>query len=247
MERLPNERIVYFGDTARVPYGTKSVPTIRKYAAEDAAILLKESPKVIVAACNTVSALALDVVAQVADGIPAIGVVSAGARLAAERSSTGRIGVIGTEATISSGAYHDAIKQLRPTATVFSKACPLFVPLAEEGFLSHPATRLIAEHYLSELVSAEIDALVLGCTHYPLLRGIIADAMGEGVAIIDSAEAVALEVDLLLCAARLLNPNPQQLPSKFIVSDLPAKFKSVAERFLGFAPQSVELVSPDAY
>ncbi|PIO46976.1 MAG: glutamate racemase [[Chlorobium] sp. 445] len=247
MERLPNERIVYFGDTARVPYGTKSVPTIRKYAAEDTALLLKESPKVIVAACNTVSALALDIVAQVANGIPTIGVVAAGARLAAERSPRGCIGVIGTEATISSGAYYDAIKHLKPTAKVFSKACPLFVPLAEEGLLSHLATRLIAEDYLSELITQEIDTLVLGCTHYPLLRNVIADVVGESVLIIDSAEAVALEVELLLCAARLLNPNVHHLPSKFIVSDLPTKFNRIAECFLGFLPQHIEVIFPDLH
>lgn len=247
MERLPAESIVYFGDTARVPYGTKSVSTIRRYAAEDTALLLRQSPKLIIVACNTVSALALDVVQAVAGNIPVIGVIAAGARLAVERSPHLRIGVIGTEATIASEAYPNEIKRLHRRATVVSKACPLFVPLAEEGFTTHAATRLIAEEYLAELRAAQIDTLVLGCTHYPLLRSVIADVMGEGILIVDSAEAVALEVESLLRAARLMNSGTLPRYARFLVSDLPKKFHQVAERFLGFPLSQPEQVVWDTH
>ncbi|MCS7210509.1 MAG: glutamate racemase [Chloroherpetonaceae bacterium] len=242
VERLPTEHIVYFGDTARVPYGTKSVPTIRKYAAENTALLLRESPKLIVVACNTVSALALDVVQAVAADIPVLGVVTAGARLALERSTHRRIGVIGTEATIASQAYHRELSRLCQHATIVSKACPLFVPLAEEGFTTHRATHLIAEEYLSELRNAGIDTLILGCTHYPLLRSVIADVMGEDVFIVDSAEAVAIEVETLLTRSGLLNLSNTMRRTKFMVSDLPQKFHQLAERFLGFALSQPELI-----
>ncbi|NTW50333.1 MAG: glutamate racemase [Chlorobiales bacterium] len=241
-ERLPNERLIYFGDTARVPYGTKSQPTVRRYAADDTRLLLKYQPKMIVVACNTVSALALDVVEHLCNGIPVLGVLKAGARLAVERSKTKHVGVIGTSATISSNAYPLEITRLDPSAEVYSKACPLFVPLAEEGFICHDASRLIAKEYLSDLLSHQIDSLVLGCTHYPILKPMIADVVGDGVKIIDSAEAVAMEVEAVLRERELLNPaiNPE-LP-KVLVSDLPQKFKAMFELFLGVSLPDVELV-----
>lgn len=241
-ERLPNERLIYFGDTARVPYGTKSQPTVRRYAAEDTRLLLKYQPKMIVVACNTVSALALDVVEHLCNGIPVLGVLKAGARLAVERSETKHVGVIGTSATISSNAYPLEITRLDPSAEVYSKACPLFVPLAEEGFTTHDASRLIAKEYLSELLSHRIDSLVLGCTHYPILKPMIADVVGEGVKIIDSAEAVAMEVEDVLRERELLNASINPELPKVLVSDLPQKFKAMFELFLGVSLPDVELV-----
>jgi len=239
---LPNEPLVYFGDTARVPYGTKSQPTIRKYAADDARLLLKYDPKLIVVACNTVSALALDVVKELADNIPVLGVITAGARLAVEQSKIKRIGVIGTSATVNSGAYQSEIYRIEKNAFVFSKACPLFVPLAEEGFATHDATKLIAKEYLTELLEANIDALVLGCTHYPILRGAIRETVGNSVTIIDSAEAIARDIKSTLTEKSLLNSSMPCVPLKLLVSDVPQRFKSIAEVFLGVELPGIELV-----
>jgi glutamate racemase len=241
-ELLPNEHLVYFGDTARVPYGTKSQLAVRKYAADDTRILLHHEPKLIVIACNTVSALALDVVKELASPVPVLGVIHAGARLAASESRTQRIGVIGTQATINSNAYHHEIHREMPSAQVFSKACPLFVPLAEEGFARHDATRLIAKDYLAPLLAEHIDTLVLGCTHYPILREVISEVTGSGVTIIDSAEAIAREVQSLLAENALLN-TVSDGSRRLMVSDVPQKFKTVAEQFLGFALPDVELVA----
>ncbi|ACF12893.1 glutamate racemase [Chloroherpeton thalassium ATCC 35110] len=241
-ERLPNERLIYFGDTARVPYGTKSQVTVRRYAAEDTRLLLKYQPKMIVVACNTVSALALDVVEHESGGLPVLGVLKAGANLAVKYSQTKHIGVIGTIATISSNAYPLEISKLDCEAEVYSKACPLFVPLAEEGFISHQATKLIATEYLTELLVKKIDSLVLGCTHYPILKSMLAEVTGKNVVIIDSAEAVAMEVENLLREKSLLNREINQALPKVLVSDLPQKFKTMFELFLGLSLPDVELV-----
>ncbi|MBC8044176.1 MAG: glutamate racemase [Rhizobacter sp.] len=237
MSALPDENIVYFGDTARVPYGTKSRETVRAYAADDTAFLLSHHPKLIVIACSTVSSVALDVVEELATGTPVIGTLKPSARLAAEHSISKRIGVIGTSATVASNAYQLEINAIDESAHVFSKACPLFVPLAEEGFAYHEATRLIAREYLSELASEQIDTLVLGCTHYPILKKIIGEVMneiaGEPVRIIDAAEAVASDVAAVLREKRLLNDSGQTGVRQFFVSDVPQKFRAVAELFLG--------------
>lgn len=238
---LPNERLIYFGDTARVPYGTKSEPTIRRYAAEDAALLLRYEPKLIVVACNTVSALALDVVEAMANGIGVLGVIKAGARAALETSVEKRVGVIGTQATIASYAYQRELHRLNADASVFAKACPLFVPLAEEGFATHEATRLIAKEYLAELLDSRIDALILGCTHYPILKPVIQDVVGKTVALIDSAEAVAREVKAYLTQKGLLSDAPPE-PPRVLVSDVPQRFRAIAERFLGVELGEIELV-----
>jgi glutamate racemase len=239
---LPSERLIYFGDTARVPYGPKSQPTIRRYAREDTEILMKHQPKMIIVACNTVSALALDVVEQTAGDIPVIGVLRAGAELAAARTATGRVGVIGTQATIGSNAYACAIQDENDAIEVVSKACPLFVPLAEEGFIDHPATRLVADEYLSEIVARGIDTLVLGCTHYPILRGMIEKVTGPGITIIDSAEAVAGKAGELLAGRGLLNRNPGSSLPHLMVSDLPQKFRELYRLFMGTELPDVELV-----
>lgn len=240
---LPEERIIYFGDTARVPYGSKSQVTIRNYAAEDTAILMRHQPKMIIVACNTVSAMAMDVVTRQAGNIPVIGVLGSGAMLAATGSRSKRIGVIGTQATVGSNAYECAIREINPGIDVFSRACPLFVPLAEEGFVDHDATRLIAEHYLAPLRAHDIDTLVLGCTHYPILRSVIADCIGEGIDIIDSADAVACRTRELLHESGLLNNGgPRQMPH-LLVSDLPQKFSMLYQLFMGTDLPDVELVA----
>ena len=239
---LPAERIIYFGDTARVPYGPKSQVTIRRYAREDTEILMKHQPKMIIVACNTVSALALDVVEEAAGEIPVIGVLKAGAELASCRTRSGRIGVIGTQATIGSNAYACAIQQQNDSLEVISKACPLFVPLAEEGFINHAATRLVAEEYLSPILSSGIDTLVLGCTHYPILKEMIGRIVGPEIDIIDSAEAVAGKARELLSAQGMENPGQGQEMPHLMVSDLPQKFREIYRLFMGTELPDVELV-----
>uniref|UniRef100_Q3AT29 Glutamate racemase n=1 Tax=Chlorobium chlorochromatii (strain CaD3) TaxID=340177 RepID=Q3AT29_CHLCH len=239
---LPSERIIYFGDTARVPYGPKSQVTIRKYAADDSAILMRYQPKLIIVACNTVSALALDVVEKCCGSVPVLGVLKAGASLAVQASRNGRIGVIGTQATVCSNAYACAINQQAPDYEVTSKACPLFVPLAEEGFIEHDATALIAEHYLAPLRTHNIDTLVLGCTHYPILRNVIERTIGSNIRIIDSAEAVALQAGEMLRERNLLNQSPDKKTPHLLVSDLPQKFSTLYQLFMGSELPDVELV-----
>ncbi len=239
---LPNEHIIYFGDTARVPYGTKSEPTVRKYAAEDTALLLRYEPKLIVIACNTVSALALDTVQETAKELGVLGVIKAGAKLAIEKSEHKRIGVIGTQATIASYAYQRELHRLNKDVQVFAKACPLFVPLVEEGFATHEASKLIAKEYLAELLDSRIDALILGCTHYPLLKATIQDVIGKSVELIDSAESVAREVKIYLAQQQLLSDTTPESP-RVLVSDMPQRFRTVAERFLGMELGEIELVA----
>ena len=239
---LPSERIIYFGDTARVPYGTKSQVTIRKYATDDTAILMRYQPKLIIVACNTVSALALDLVEKSCDPLPVIGVLKAGAEHAVNVTRNNCIGVIGTQATVGSNAYARAINQLNPEIEVISQACPLFVPLAEEGYIDHPATRLITEEYLAGIRNQGIDTLVLGCTHYPILRRVIEAVMGERIRIIDSAEAVALKTKKLLTESGLLNPSTKASTPHLLVSDLPQKFSQLYQLFMGSELPDVELV-----
>ncbi len=231
-QRLPHENIVYFGDTARVPYGPKSPRVIREYAAEDADFLLSKHVKMIVIACNTVSGVALDVVMKHAN-VPVVGVIHPGAAAAVAASKKKRVGVIGTVATINSRAYNNALRQLDPEVQVFAQACPLFVPLAEEGWTHHKATELIAKEYLFPLKLEKIDALVLGCTHYPLLKDVIAKVVDGNVCLIDSGEATATEVERILDEKNLRNPSSLKPHFQFFVSDVPAKFAEVGERFLG--------------
>ncbi|ACF46809.1 glutamate racemase [Prosthecochloris aestuarii DSM 271] len=240
---LPAEQIIYFGDTARVPYGSKSQVTIRKYAHEDTLTLMKYQPKMIIIACNTVSALGLDVVESTGKGVTVLGVLKAGAELAVRETLNGRIGVIGTQATICSNAYACEITALAPEIQVFSKACPLFVPLAEEGFINHPASKLIAEEYLDELLCCNIDTLVLGCTHYPILKTMIQEITGPDIRIIDSAEAVAAGARTLLADNALLNTATTTRTPHLLVSDLPQKFQSLYTLFLSASHvPDVELV-----
>jgi glutamate racemase len=232
MKRLPNENIVYFGDTARVPYGPKSSQVVREYAAQDTDFLLSQNVKMIVIACNTVSSVALDVVQKRAK-MSVVGVIQPGSESALIATKNKRIGVIGTLTTILSNAYTNTIRQLDSSIEVFSKPCPLFVPLAEEGFIEHPATELIVKEYLFELRLKKIDTLILGCTHYPILKNIISKVMGEGVRLIDSGESASAQVEKILVTEGLRNPSNLKANMKFFVSDIPHKFTEVGERFLG--------------
>jgi glutamate racemase len=231
-EALPNENIVYFGDTARVPYGPKSPQVVRDYAQQDADVLLKYDVKLIVVACNTVSAVALDVV-QKRTKIPVLGVILPGAEAAVRATKKKRVGVIGTVGTIASNAYANAIRQFDPEVRVFGKACPLFVPLAEEGWIDHKATELIAKEYLFPLTLEKIDTLVLGCTHYPILRETIDKVLHHTVTLVDSGESSAQAVKDWLTGGGMLNTSTLKPNHQFFVSDIPAKFSEVGERFLG--------------
>ena len=212
LQELPHENIVYFGDTARVPYGPKSPQVVREYALQDTEILLQHNVKMIVVACNTVSAVALDVVQKRAK-IPVIGVILPGAEAAVQISRKKRIGVIGTVGTIASNAYTTAIHHIDASVKVFGQPCPLFVPLAEEGWIDHKATELIAKEYLFPLTLEKIDTLVLGCTHYPFVIPLIQEIAGPGVRVIDPAPAVARQAARLLQAASL-ESGPQDAPGR---------------------------------
>jgi glutamate racemase len=244
-KELPKERIVYFGDTARIPYGTKSPDTIVRYARQIIRFFQKtEKVKCVVVACNTSSAWALDKIRQEFT-LPILGVIEPGAYSAVEVTRNGRIGVIGTEGTVASGAYERAIHRLMPKAKVFSRACPLFVPLVEEGKLTGPIAEAVAKEYLKPLLKAKIDTLVLGCTHYPLLKRTLAKVAGKRVRIVDSAEETARSLH------RNLEMHGVELDgrgvSKFFVSDLSRKFKEQAQRFLGRHIAKVEKIFIEKY
>lgn len=230
--QLPHENIVYFGDTARVPYGPKSPQVVRDYAAQDVDFLLSKDVKMVVIACNTVSAVALDVVQKHAR-MPVVGVIQPGAIRAVKASTRKRVGIIGTTGTVNSKAYNNAIRGIDRDVLVYAQACPLFVPLAEEGWVDHKVTDLVAREYLFPLKLEKIDTLILGCTHYPVLRNAIASVMESGVTLIDSGEAAAAEVERLLDEQRLRNTSTHRPNLQFYVSDVPAKFTEVGERFLG--------------
>ena len=240
MSLMPGEDIIYLGDTARVPYGVRSAGTVRRYAAEGASFLRSKGIKLLVVACNTVSAVGLDEVAKYSD-VPLVGVIEPGARAAVAASKAGRVGVIGTEATISSQAYVKAIHSSRDDVKVVTNSCPLFVPLAEEGWTEGDVPRLAAQRYLKEINEADIDALVLGCTHYPLLRGVLQEVVGASVKIIDSATETAREVRDVLEKDGLLKEAGQGRAS-FFVTDSPEKFQSVGQRFLKRKIEKIEKI-----
>lgn len=242
IRRLPHENIIYFGDTARVPYGSKSPEVVREYTAQDTDFLVSKGVKMIAVACNTVSSVALDVVQKRAR-VPVIGVIVPGAEAAVGQTVNRRIGVIGTAATVKSNAYRDAVRQLDPLAEVFAQACPLFVPLVEEGLLQHRATEIIAREYLFPLRQHHIDTMILGCTHYPLLSDTIASVLGAGVRLIDSGEAAAGSVESALDQLQLRNPSTLQSNLQFFVSDSPEKFSRIGELFLGRTLGKVRRVS----
>jgi len=232
MRQIPHEDVVYFGDVGRYPYGPRSKNIILQFTAQDVAFLLEQDVKFIVAACNTASAVALETLVPDYE-IEMIGVIEPGARAAVQTTQNGKIGIIGTHATIASNSYPKAIHAIDSKIKVFSLACPLFVPLAEEGYQDKEAAYLIAEDYLKVLRENDIDTLVLGCTHYPLLKKTIQDVIGENVTLIDSATATAKEVREHLERKNLLKPDGAPPTYKYFVSDVPDKFAPVAERFLG--------------
>jgi glutamate racemase len=241
---LPQEDTIYFGDTARVPYGTKSPDTVIRYSQEIASFLMTRDIKLLVVACNTASAVALPALRRQLP-IPVVGVIEPGARRAVEVTRSGVVGVIGTAGTIRSSAYSRAIKRLNPNISVLAKPCPLFVPLAEEGWTDNEIARLAAHQYLDELRQAGVDSLVLGCTHYPLLKKIIAEAMGPQVALVDSAEETARTVATILQEKKLLRPAAEQGNHHYYVTDVPAGFIRVGNRFLGGKLGDVYQVSLD--
>jgi glutamate racemase len=226
--QFPEEDLIYFGDTARVPYGPKSPNTIIDYSLQNARFLLQNQIKILIVACNTSSSVALPALRKITD-IPIIDVIDPGSEQAVLNTINGRIGVIGTEGTVRSNAYSKAIKQIKPDAEVFSKACPLFVSLAEEGWHDHLIAREIAREYLSELSAHNIDTLVLGCTHYPLLKTVIQSVMGDSVRLVDSAEAIAAYLRRMLPSEQ----DGRAGKDEFYVSDNEQKFSQIASRILG--------------
>ena len=249
MRQTPNEKIIYFGDTARVPYGNKSRETITKYSRQILRFLQTQQVKAIVVACNTASAYALDEIEKETD-IPMIGVVKPGARTAVEATVNGHIGVIGTEGTISSGIYSRYIKEISPGMRVTGKACPLFVPLVEEGLWQDPVTDEIARRYLEELIDTGIDTLILGCTHYPLIRTTLGKIMGEQVRLVNPAYETARELKMLLQEQELENnenPGLGQDRYRFFVSDAAEKFKRFANSIIKYGILSAKTVNIEKY
>jgi glutamate racemase len=250
MERLPFEDIVYFGDTARVPYGVKSVETISHYTTQIAEFLLAKEVKLLIIACNTMAAVASQVVKDLSP-VPVLDVIDAGALGAIATSgkkqvgaigAIGAIGVIGTPTTINSNAYARAIHQYAPEVRIYSQACPLFVPLVEEGWLDHQVTRLTAQEYLKPVLAQDIDTLVLGCTHYPLLKPLLQEVAGPGVRLVDSAEAMAEQAAAQLKEMGLANPQRGAADYQYYVTDVPLRFQTIGERFLGRTLANVHVV-----
>jgi glutamate racemase len=256
-ERLPTERYVYLGDTARVPYGTKSLSTVERYAVENARFLEARGMKLLVVACNTASALALPAIRR-SVSVPVVGMIEPGARAAVREAAGGRVGIIATESTVRSGAYSRAVAALAPELEVAERACPLFVSLAEEGWAETDVARSVAEEYLRELKEKQVSAVVLGCTHYPILRRVIQETLGAGVKLIDSGEAAAEVVEGVVDEEDLRRTATQELRDlreagaharflcddldHFYVTDAAERFAHVAERFLGASPRRLEAV-----
>lgn len=249
IRQIPNEKIIYFGDTARVPYGSKSKETVTRYSEQIVRFLRTFQVKTIVVACNTASACALDTLEKDID-IPIIDVVKPGARAAWEATRNGRIGVIGTEATIGSQIYTKYIQNLNSSITIYGKACPLFVPLVEEGLLEDPVTDEIARRYLTELIDIDIDTLILGCTHYPLIRSTLGRIMGETVRLVNPAYETARELKEMLTRMDLLDEEPLGLGSnryQFYVSDKADKFVHFANSIIKYGILSAKTVNIEEY
>jgi len=239
---LPDEELLYFGDVARLPYGNKSKEGVTRFSREIAHFLLEKDVKAIVVACNTASAHALATLEQELP-VPVVGVIESGARAAAKHTASGRVGVIATAGTVRSGAYTRALAAQRADLTVTERACPLFVPLVEEGWTEHAVTRQVAHEYLAPLEGHGLDTLILGCTHYPLLKGVIGDEMGSDVTLVDSGEETARTVGELLAARGLSAPLGRTPAHAIFLSDLPVAFEQTAVRFLGRALPPVEVVT----
>jgi glutamate racemase len=237
--RMPEESLIYFGDTAHVPYGSKSPGAIARFSSEVAKFLEGRGIKLLVVACNTSSAWALPAIRK-AVKVPVVGVIEPGARGALRVSRGGRIGVIGTEATVKSGAYTKAIKGIKKSARTASAACPLFVPLVEEGWWSGEVVEAVARRYLAPLRRARVDTVILGCTHYPYLKPVLARALGPRVRLIDSAEETASETEKILNVRNLRAPRGRRGRREFYASDAPERFKRLARRMLGAGVKTVK-------
>ncbi|MBE5941590.1 MAG: glutamate racemase [Lachnospiraceae bacterium] len=246
MRQLPGENLVYFGDTARVPYGSKSKNTVLKYSKQIVRFLKTKNVKAIVIACNTASALALDEIAAQLD-IPVIGVVKPGAKMAVETTKTGNVGVIGTESTIKSGIYNDYIRELNADITVVSKPCPLFVPLVEEGLLEDRVTDDIVGRYLRVMKEYKVDSLVLGCTHYPLISNAIERFMGKKVNLVNPAFETAKSLKELLTEKEMLNTDKGKPRYEYYVSDGVDKFISFADNVLPYHVTTTQIVDIESY
>lgn len=242
MERLPFESIHYFGDTARVPYGIKSVQTIAHYTTQITEFLLEKQVKLLIIACNTMAAVSAQVVRDLSP-TPVLDVIEAGALAALAATRSKRIGVIGTPTTINSNAYAQAIHAIEPHARLTSQACALFVPLVEEGWLEHPVTRMTAQEYLRPVMAEKVDTLVLGCTHYPLLKPLLQDVVGPEVSLVDSANAMAERAAALLTDMSLHNPGRGAPDYRFWVTDVPLRFQTIGERFLGRTLSNVHVAA----
>ncbi len=232
---MPSESVVYFGDTARVPYGSKSPETVIRFAREDAEFLLGKGVDVLVVACNTASSVSLPALREMA-GVPVVGVIEPGVRAAAALTENGVVGVIGTLGTITSGAYQKTLRATGRTTRIVARPTPLLVPLVEEGWLEGRIPRMVLSEYVSPLVAEGMDTLVLGCTHYPLLKPLLSDVLGPSVGLVDSAEETALEVRRVLSGLKGEERRPGgEGERSFYVSDIPLKFQEIAQRFLGRA------------
>lgn len=242
---VPNEHIVYFGDTARVPYGTKSARVVREFAVQDTLILMKYDVKMIVVACHTATSMAMDLLTERFD-LPIIGVVEPGIKAGLKATKNERIGVIGTRSTISSGTYPKLLKKADPQVEVFPQACPLFVPLAEEGWLDHEVTKQVAHIYLDAMSDNQVDTVILGCTHYPLLKPLLNEVLGPSITLIDSAEETAKAVYAMLRQNALQADCEQKAVYHYLVSDIPYQFRQIGERFLGRRLESLTQVDVDS-
>jgi len=245
LRQIPGESVVYFGDTARVSYGSKSPETVIRFAMEDASFLLSRGVKLLVVACNTACSVSLPALREFSP-VPVTGVIQPGAAAAAARTRNGVVGVIGTQGTIASGAYQKALRTFGQVRTVLAQPCPLLVPLVEEGWIDHPATRAIVSEYVRPLAEAGIDTLVLGCTHYPLLKPVLSELLGPEVALVDSAETAA-EAALSLLESEDLLAEGGSHGASFFVSDIPIKFQEIAQRFLGMSIPLVTQVDAADY
>lgn len=236
IRELPSENVIYFGDTARVPYGTKSKEAIIRFSIENVEELLKHRVKMVVIACNSSTSYALDILRAKFD-VPIVGVIEPGVAKAVKATKNNRVGIIATMATINSGKYTEHIHKHDASIKVFGQPCPLFVPLVEEGWLNKSVTRDVAEEYLKPLKAKKVDTLILGCTHYPLLKPVLKKVMGKDVELIDSAREVALEAKRVLMEKNLLRTEKTKAKYNFLISDRPQAFKQIAQKFLGFEIQ----------
>jgi glutamate racemase len=245
-KQLPGEQIIYFGDTGRFPYGIRSADVIKRFSRQNVNFLLEQDVKFIVVACNTASAQALDYIKQIYN-IPMVGVIEPGARAAAEYTRSGKIGIIGTEGTIASSSYSKMLMKINPRFKVYGLACPLFVSLAENGYINKKAAHLIAEDYLNQLKKKKIDTLVLGCTHFPPLKKVIGEVMGDSVTLVDSAEETARTVKQMLADIGLASTLTKPKTHKFYVSDTPEKLKTTGRFFVDKPITKVQKISIDSY